>query len=86
MNKKSTFIYLIGLSFFTLVSLFADTNYEKSKEESEPSLYESSHTSIAQKDCQTDCVNIAIQALSLRRRTHKRLYSKSLIHTAYLLV
>jgi len=53
MNKKSTFIYLIGLSFFTLVSLFADTNYEKSKEESEPSLYESSHTSIAQKDCQT---------------------------------
>jgi len=52
MNKKSKFIYLIGLFLLGLSSLFADTNYENGKER-ELSLYESSYTSIAQKDCQT---------------------------------
>ncbi len=48
MNKKITFTYLLALFFFWQVLLEADQ-----KEPSSDSMYESSYTSIAQKDCQT---------------------------------
>jgi len=48
MNKKITFIYVLALFFFGQALLEADQ-----KELSSDSMYESSYTSIAQKDCQT---------------------------------
>jgi len=52
MNRKSTFIYLIGLFLLSLISLNAETIIENNEDE-ETSMYESSYTSIAQKDCRT---------------------------------
>jgi len=48
MNKKITFIYVLVLFFFGQSLLEA-----KEKEASDNSIYESSYSSIAQKDCQT---------------------------------
>ena len=48
MNKKITFTYVLALFFFGQALLEADQ-----KEPSSDSMYESSYTSIAQKDCQT---------------------------------
>lgn len=52
MNKKFTFIYVISLFLLGVLSAHANSNYENSEEE-KLSMYESSHTSIAQKDCRT---------------------------------
>ena len=49
MNKK---VVLIGLCLFTFTLSYADSDDEK-REDEKVSLYESSYTSIAQKDCQT---------------------------------
>jgi len=48
MNKKITLIYILGLSLFGLASLQANN-----RELDSYSMYESSYTSIAQKDCRT---------------------------------
>jgi len=48
MNKKITLIYILGMLLFGLGYIQADN-----KESDNDSLYESSYTSIAQKDCRT---------------------------------
>jgi hypothetical protein len=52
MNEKFTFIYLISLFLLGGLLVHANSNYEN-KEEEKISLYESSYTSISQKDCRT---------------------------------